>query len=225
MSKYNTPNYGNLYAKTNHSHDDIYAKKIHEHNNLYSRLDHKHDDIYLKLTGGNVSGDISCAKIWFAGGGKGRIGYDWDTGDVFISNYADNWLRLKQDKTLTYAGKSVLLNQGKQQLWSGGLYMNADQSVTPSKPLSDCQNGWVLVWGDYDPSTSTNNNYNFVFHYVHKNSFISGANSLWMCATDGGVGKDVTKTLYITNTDIKGHVNNSSTTESKDVILRYVYEW
>ena len=232
----NKPNYGNMYAKHGHDHDLVYSKHTHNHDNDYSNIYHNHDGVYagkshnhdgtyLPLTGGTVNGDISATHFRCGNHEYARFGYQESSGDVFIANSQNSWLRLKPDNSMTMAGKSVLINQGRQTLWNGGWLMNDAQQVTPSKALSDCQNGWVMIWGDYDTSTSTLNDYNYVFHYIHKNSYLASKNSLWICSTDGGDNLDVTKKLYITNTYIKGHADNSATSKQCDVVLRYIMEW
>ena len=231
----NKPNYGNMYAKHGHDHDLVYSKHTHNHDNDYSKIYHNHDGVYagkshnhdgtyLPLTGGTVNGDVRATHFRCGSHEHARFGYQESSGDVFIANSQNSWLRLKPDNSMTMAGKSVLINQGRQTLWNGGWYMAENQTVTPSKTLSACQNGWVMVWCDYDPATGVGNDYNYVFHYIHKNSYLSGKNSLWTCATDGGDNKDFTKLLYITDTNIKGHSGNSSG-NGNDIILKYVMEW
>ena len=230
-----SPNYGNMYAKHGHDHDLVYSKHTHNHDNDYSKIYHNHDGVYaqkshnhdgtyLPIAGGTINGDV-VANTYIVGSAPNvKFGYQESSGDTFVSSTNSSWLRLKKDNTMTYAGKSVLIDQGRQTLWNGGWYMAENQTVTPSKTLSACQNGWVMVWCDYDPSTGTGNDYNYVFHYIHKNSYLSGKNSLWTCATDGGDNKDFTKLLYITDTNIKGHSGNSSG-NGNDIILKHVMEW
>ena len=230
-----SPNYGNMYAKHGHDHDLVYSKHTHSHDNDYSKIYHNHDGVYaqkshnhngtyLPLTGGTVNGDVVANTYIVSSAPNVKFGYQESSGDTFVSNANSSWLRLKPDNSMTYAGKSVLINQGRQTLWSGGWYMLDNQTVTPSKALSACQNGWVMIWCDYDPATSTSNDYNYVFHYIHKNSYLSGKNSLWSCPCDGGDNKDFTKWLYITDTNIKGHSGNGSG-NGNDIILKYVMEW
>ena len=230
-----SPNYGNMYAKHGHDHDLVYSKHTHNHDNDYSKIYHNHDGVYaqkshnhdgtyLPIAGGTINGDV-VANTYIVGSAPNvKFGYQESSGDTFVSSANSSWLRLKKDNTMTYAGKSVLIDQGRQTLWNGGWYMAENQTVTPSKTLSACQNGWVMVWCDYDPATGVGNDYNYVFHYIHKNSYLSGKNSLWTCATDGGDNKDFTKLLYITDTSIKGHSGNSSG-NGNDIILKYVMEW
>ena len=44
---------------------------------------------------------------------KGGIGYDPSTKDVYIANTNNNWLRLRDDKTMTYAGSKVYTSYDK----------------------------------------------------------------------------------------------------------------
>ena len=198
------------------------AASNHTHN--YAANNHNHDSVYLRLSGGTLTGTLTSTQYILSSAGKAKFGYEASTGDTYIANYADNWLRLKQDLSLTYAGKKILINQGRQNLWTGTYFMTENQTVTPSKTLDACQNGWVLVWCDYNNPNAQD--YNYVYHYVHKNANWSGKNSLWDTPYQEGGNKLFTKALYITNTTIKGHASNSSATGyGDDVVLRYVYEW
>ncbi|EHZ5661514.1 hypothetical protein K6C79_002569, partial [Enterococcus faecalis] len=54
-------------------------------------------------------------------------------------------------------------------LWTGVWYGGASGSgTTPSKPLSQCQNGWILQWQEMS-STGQANDAVFQFQYVPKN--------------------------------------------------------
>ena len=59
----------------------------------------------IHTTKGIYSGDAVYIKT--DPNGKVRFGYHAGTTDTFISNTANNWLRLKADKTMTYAGYKV----------------------------------------------------------------------------------------------------------------------
>ena len=56
-----------------------------------------------------------------------------------------------------WKGWRAIYNVGSPVLWSGKLYPNATHTGTPSKKLSECKTGWMLLWCDYDPDTSTVN--------------------------------------------------------------------
>jgi hypothetical protein len=111
-----------------------------------------------------------------------------------------------------------------------GVYMHETQILIPSKPLSECRNGWVLVWSDYDKDTRTVNNFDFAFSYVPKffPTLHSGGWIHFMIPvhhSESSQGHTI-KTLSITDTTIKGHGGNDvSSLSSDDAVLRYVFEY
>jgi hypothetical protein len=115
-------------------------------------------------------------------------------------------------------------------LWSGGYYLNANQSITPSKPLQSCTNGWCLIWGDYDPATQTNNTYDYVHTFIPKRN---AQYNTWHNALMGSYATATTmatniKQFQFTNTTITGHDMNSSANvgnNNADVVLRWVVEF
>lgn len=91
-------------------------------------------------------------------------------------------------------------------LWSGGWYMGANQVVTPSKPLSECRNGWVLMWVKYMNNTSSWND--MVQTYIGKDMVTTSSTS-GVRLVFGGYGNVVAhKYLYVTDTQITGNDNN-----------------
>lgn len=117
-------------------------------------------------------------------------------------------------------------------LWSGAKFMTADHSITPSKPLSQCQHGWILEWCDYDTSTSTANDFNYVQTPIYKRN-INGAwigQNTMVCVPsyigdDGSGATFALKQLRIYDTKIEGHAANGLNNANKDVVLRAVYEF
>jgi hypothetical protein len=115
-------------------------------------------------------------------------------------------------------------------LWNGALYMIASQTITPSKSLSECTNGWILVWSDYDVDTLTAKDYNFVYNYVPKFAYQHSGS----CGTYFMVPTSKTNTahkyLYISNTQLTGSDDNvfidtDANIDGSDAVLRYVLEW
>lgn len=104
-------------------------------------------------------------------------------------------------------------------LWSGAWFMHDTHIITPSRKLSDCLNGWMLQWSGYTSSTARD--YDITYTFIPKNHPSLSSN--------GGIHQIVgqpnhgykSKYLYVTNTEIKGHKNNSG----DSVILRRVFEW
>ena len=84
--------------------------------------------------------------------------------------------------------------------------MGANQVVTPSKPLSECRNGWVLMWVKYMNNTSSWND--MVQTYIGKDMVTTSSTS-GVRLVFGGYGDVVAhKYLYVTDTQIKGNDNN-----------------
>lgn len=121
--------------------------------------------------------------------------------------------------------------EARQQpsLWTGTFYMQDTQTITPTKPLNQCRNGWILVWSDYDPGTQTANNYDWAYTYVPKTAVL---NQHTMFAIPRNLEsttdpKVTNKSLRFTNTTITGHANNriDAPVYNTDVVLREVREW
>ncbi|KZN96173.1 hypothetical protein AZI98_08910 [Aeribacillus pallidus] len=116
-------------------------------------------------------------------------------------------------------------------LWVGSMYLQASQTVTPSKPLSQCRNGWVLVWSDYDPGVGANDA-DFHVTLIPKKYGEVYAGKIFFAmvpvyATASTVDY-VIKKLYIYNDRIVGHDDNMSGNDGNnafDVVLRNIWEW
>ena len=65
----------------------------------------------LHTTSGIYSGNSVYIKT--DPNGNVRFGYDEETTDTFIANTSNNWLRLKADKTMTYAGYKIYTSYEK----------------------------------------------------------------------------------------------------------------
>lgn len=136
----------------------------------------------------------------------------------------------------TWRGWKNLVDGTSAPLWKhpsdGGYYMTANQTVTPSKPLNQCRNGWLLMWSDYDPTTSTTNNADICTTLIPKRgptgALWSGQGFLcpvptWM---DDATDADVMhiKKVYVHNDKLVGFAANQLT-DRRDVVLRAVYEY
>lgn len=120
--------------------------------------------------------------------------------------------------------------QGLEELWAGAMFMNATQTVNPKRAISDCPNGWIMVWSRFDNGNPVNSFWNFV--YVPKRfSNLSAGGMVHSIGADpvAGTGtvaqtQPVYKYIYITNTAINGHAQNS-VNPNNTTVLRYVYTW
>ncbi len=134
-----------------------------------------------------------------------------DEGEIYERSYYQsawgNWYRV-------HSGKGKIL-------WTGGYYMTETHKITLSEPVSAQTNGIVLVFSRYTNGAAADTNFN--------NFFVSKV----LVATKPGVGHMFAmfatptfemaagKYLYINDTTITGHANNSLTGTSSTTGITY----
>lgn len=115
----------------------------------------------------------------------------------------------------------VLINSGFDwQLWSGALLMSDQDTIYPSVPLSQCPNGWVLLWAQYDNGTAKK--WANTYTIVHKSHLDDRAGQGVICVTSTQNTFGIDKYVYVNDTWIKGNVNNS---KNNQVALQKVLMW
>ena len=134
--------------------------------------------------------------------------------------------------------RCVYENTNKNILWTGSSYLSSSdgtpQTVTPSKKLSECRTGWILLWSDYDPGSGAND-IDFVTTFIPKYNPSGGTwgGKAFLCSIPTYVGGDandisteirVIKPIYVHDDCIKGSYQNTSGGRN-DVVLRAVYEF
>jgi hypothetical protein len=146
------------------------------------------------------------------------LAFDYDNKAYFNFLSTGTWLGWR---TL------VTVEDTQAELWNGGTtgkFMQAGQDAIPTKKLSQCRNGWILVWSDYDNATNLASNYDFTYSYIPK--FIAtkhnGTGHLFSVPQqpDG----TIVKFLNIADDKITGVAGNETGNDG-DVVLRYVLEW
>lgn len=155
----------------------------------------------------------------------------WDAQGSVFTNY--------QSAASTFKGWKCLYdaNPNSMILWSGETYMQSvnstPQVVTPSKKLSECRTGWMLLWSDYDPGDGSNDT-DFCTTFIPKFTPSGGTwgGKCFYCDIPMYVGSDVTdlstekrciKPVYVHDDCLKGSYQNTSGGRN-DVVLRAVYE-
>lgn len=138
-----------------------------------------------------------------------------------------------------WQGWKCIYDDNPQPLWKGAMYMSSPdstpQTVTPSKKLSECRNGWLLLWSDYDKDTKKANDSDFVTTMIPKHNPTGGnwGGKAFYCDIPRYIGSNVNdvdterriiKSIYIHDNCIKGSFNNDKD-ERNDVVLRAVYEY
>ena len=141
-----------------------------------------------------------------------------------------------QNTASTFRGWRKIYDVNPGALWSGSQLMTDSQTVTPSKKLSECKNGWMLEWCDYDSTGSTSgttNNYNIVHSPIFKkrggSNNWAGENMMFdvpcYCSADGQTRTIAIKQLNVYDNKLVGCVANDQSSENLDVVLRAVYEF
>lgn len=153
------------------------------------------------------------------GSGFGWV-FAFDYNNKFFINYLNNGVWKGWQRVLTE-------NEAQNKLWGDGVngyFMSETHTVTPTKKLSDCRNGWILVWSDYDPGKA--NNYDFAYSYIPKFAAenYNGGNHLFAVARIPS--SVVAKKIAVWNDKLVGTTDNDdAATGTNDVVLRYVLEW
>lgn len=158
-----------------------------------------------------------------------------------LTGAGNGWLMAFQANGSIYAnylvggawkGWKIVYDSNPSALWTGASFMNETANIAPSKKLSECAHGWVLVWSDYDDDTGTANQYDNVTTIVPKLNGVendwNGSSLLCMLPTDvtaEGVATTCVKRLYIYDDHITGYVGNNVGASARDVVLRAIYEY
>ncbi|WP_416144899.1 phage tail spike protein [Planococcus koreensis] len=139
-------------------------------------------------------------------------------------------------EALMYNGNPIGLTS-VQPLWSGVLYLHETHTITPSRKLSECPNGWILVWSRYTNGAAQNSDWNTTYiprRAPNYSSNTTGANvspswtATHWCPLPAAAANDdaqppiAHKAVYVTDSTIKGHRRNGIGTQTGQV-LRYVY--
>ena len=233
-------------SATSHNHDSAYISK-----SLQMTADN--GDVYVSWTDKDVVAQIKALSIGmytaYAKSGttnnpktteawrfmvhKTSATYGWTMafgsyGSVY-SGYVDNG---------NWKGWRCIYDVSPAPLWTGAMYMSSSngtpQVVTPSKKLSECQHGWLLLWSDYDPGDGANDA-DFVTTMIPKRNATGGTwgGKSFLCdipryvgsdATDTSTEKRIIKPIYVHDDCIKGSYQNASG-DRNDVVLRAVYEY
>lgn len=128
---------------------------------------------------------------------------------------------------------SILFNH--EVIWWGHGFMDQGQILTMPKRLSECHNGWILVWSDYDFEVGLTDT-GFAYSVIPKsiiltynpNRDLPQVHNYFLIprdeyATDSK--KSIVKELFIGDYKIQGTDSNVSDAEQLDVVLRNVIEF
>jgi hypothetical protein len=161
-----------------------------------------------------------------------------DEGSLYFSQtfidlqWGDRYERIKYSGVWQAWKKVTYVEDDQEGLWNEGAndgwFMHATQTATPSKKLSQCRNGWILIWSDHDSGVGSNN-YDFAYSYIPKGTLWKSGESHSFAIPNysSSTTTNVTvKKLYVYDNRLVGHTDNDvGTTQTNDVVLRMILEW
>lgn len=197
--------------------------------NLLTKIEELPVGVHTFYSGSGVAGNPKSVEGWRGivfktTATQGFVQAHGSVGSVF-TNYLDG--------TNGWRGWTAIFDCAPAPLWTGAIYPIASHTVTPSKPLSKCMHGWMLLWSDYDPGTGANNS-EIVTTFIPKRTVTgnqwNGETTLFEIPINVGTGSDVDterrviKTVTVYDNRFVGAASNSQD-ERNDVVLRAVYEF
>jgi hypothetical protein len=150
---------------------------------------------------------------------KQRVGNSWK--ELYPKTLAEN-VKLKDGRTLQQYKEEVDSRFPDQiPLWEGNVYPLSEDTITPSKRLSECANGWLLRWQRRTASGLENNNYQYT--YIPKIHLLSSNGGVRVVLGSTG-GTYVFKYIYVDANKITGHATNEQD-NNHNIALSGVFEY
>lgn len=229
------------FAADNHDHDTDYISKAllflndsggvefsygaDSGKNLLTEISAMSQGVHTIYSIAGTGGNPNTTDSWRFLVHKTATDFGWvigfaNSGSVY-SNYLDtgNWL-----------GWRVLHDANPTALWTGSWYMNASHTVTPSKSLSECKNGWILVWSDFNTTDNTVVNSEACTTVIPKRGFNgakwTGQSFLTVVPAAINESSDAItiKRIQVYDAKLTGHAYNTVSPRN-DIVLRAVYEF
>jgi hypothetical protein len=139
---------------------------------------------------------------------------------VASKNYSDYDNARITDGT-GYLNNKPIFTSDDEVLWQGSSYPYGDVSLYPTKKLSECPNGWILIWSDHNPP-STPQNYHWTYSVIPKMAArLPGTNTLFTLPAGESSNTHVTKCLLVYDDRVVGR-NSNIDAGADDVALRYI---
>lgn len=165
-----------------------------------------------------------------SGIGVGKI---WESGALdILGDINVNGNNFRINDGVGYLNNKPVFSTKDKVLWEGASYPNAATTLRPTKKISDCMNGWVFVWSDWNAGTGGNpgvlNDFHFAYTFVTKEHISKGwAGQGVYHAVPASESTIEYKYLYVWDDRIVGNDANSTnlTGGASDVVLRNILEW
>lgn len=171
------------------------------------------------------NGDIyGLNGIWFGingddianNGGEGLI-FPRDSTPIDSTSWAD-YDNFRLNNGTGYLNGQPMMTSDDPVLWEGAAYMYTGQQVKPTKKMSECPNGWVLVWSRYSSGVQYNDNIAFSFIPKWRASKIGGNGGIGLVLRDN-THEFSTKYVYVQDDIIEGNDVNETTPNNYRVLI------
>lgn len=115
-----------------------------------------------------------------------------------------------EDKETLVGAINEVKKPTQKVLLTTASYMNENQALTLSEPVSSQTNGIVFHWQGFNQTTLTPYDYDHVYHFVPKNHVISNnGKGIQMIMSNTDFGFVACKYIYLSDTKIQGNINNA----------------
>lgn len=187
---------------------------------------------HTMLASDAVTGTPTSGQYWRCFGHMTDLPYGWI---VAISGQGKAYINFANGAT-SWTGWKELSNPSVESnpLWrvENGQFPTAATNITPSKPLSECEHGWTLVWSGYDDASKVARDVYVQTTQIPKKSY-KNANwngepmtipLVYSYVNETDVTNICQKTIYIYNDHISGG-QTASTGKQRNLVLRAIYEY
>lgn len=164
---------------------------------------------------------------------------NFETSNTTFKNNINSQITAINTKATTNATNITTLNteitnlkKAPTALWTGANLMGDGATVTPSKKLSDCKNGWILIWCGYNTTDkiATNTRFNSVvvpktlLDTIPANYMPFYCDLVHNVYTSGNIEYNA-KMVQIYDNKIVGFAGNVATDYGKGFCLKQVIEF
>lgn len=237
-------------SATSHNHNSAYVSKSlqftgdnggviisinkDDGKNILTEIGNLPIGFYTVYSQSGTAGNPKTTEAWRFMVHKTSASTGWVQGYGSIGSVYTNY---QDGATTGWRGWKCIWDNDPDPLWSGAMYMSSPnsspQTVTPSKKLSECRTGWLLLWSDYDPGVGANDA-DFATTIIPKNNPSGGkwGGKSFLCDIPRYVGSNtddvdterrIIKPIYVHDDRIEGSYQNDKD-ERNDVVLRAVFE-
>lgn len=183
--------------------------------------------VHTAYARGNTTGNPKTSESWrYIIHKTGSANYGWvqafgSSSSMYIG-YVDNG---------AWKGWKCIYDAAPGRLWSGAKLVKANETITPTKKLSECKTGWILMWSDWNVETSEPSETDIATTLVPKKNALgnnwTGQSLYALLPTYVTTAQAVTiacKRLNIYNNRVTGFTLNNAE-PANDVVLRAIYEY